>query len=208
MSPMGVQITQAYIECFQRVTCSVLLLWEALRTLMAVLDFEGPIVLIIMTLIVTFFFFDLICLRIFLQMHLCGVFMSYSKTWIVCAAVSSCFVQETSFATMYKWQTKIFVSWDLKQSLAWKVPFPFSILSFSLALVNCRNPKCLGLYFLKSVALGWSSTVPVPLTKDSTLFYPYYSYGLPCINRSDLESQKWLFFFCSHSMFLFYTAQY
>lgn len=80
--------------------------------------------------------------------------MSYSKTWIVCAAVSSCFVQETSFATMYKWQTKIFISWDLKQSLVWKVPFPpllFSILSFSLALVYCRYPKCLGLYFLKSL---------------------------------------------------------
>lgn len=85
-------------------------------------------------------------------MHLCGVFMSYSKTWIVCATVSSCFVQETSFATVYKWQTKMFISWDLKQSLVWKVPFPpllFSILSFSLALVYFRFPKCLGLYFLK-----------------------------------------------------------
>lgn len=155
MSQMGVQITQAYdpVECFQSVARFVVLLWDALRNLMAVLGFEGPIMLIIMTLIVTFDFClsFFLSLRIFLQMHLCGVFMSYSKTWIVCAAVSSCFVQETSFATMYKWQTKIFVSWDLKQSLAWKVPFPFSILSFSLALVYCRYPKCLGLYFLKSL---------------------------------------------------------
>lgn len=62
VSPMGVKITQAYdpVECFQSVAHSVVLLWDALRILMAVLGLEGPIMLIIMTLIVTFidlFFF-------------------------------------------------------------------------------------------------------------------------------------------------------
>lgn len=64
MSPMGVQITQAYdpVECFQSVARSVVLLWDALRNLMAVLGLEGPIMLIIMTLIVTFIDF---CLSFF-----------------------------------------------------------------------------------------------------------------------------------------------
>lgn len=152
-----------------------MLLWD-MRNLMAVLSFEGPIMLIIMTLIVTFIDFVFLSLRIFLQMHLCGFFMSYSKTWIVCATVSSCFVQETSFATMYKWQTKMFISWGLKQSLAWKAPFPpllFSILSFSLALVYFRFPKCLGLYFLKCL---WRLAGPLkPLClwqKIHNCFYP------------------------------------
>jgi len=67
-----------------------------------------------------------------------------------------------------------------------------------------------------SVALGWSSKAPVPLTKCSQLFYPYGSYGLPCSNRSDLDSQEYMniyIFFSSggvlessHSMFLFYTG--
>ncbi len=48
----------------------------------------------------------------------------------------------------------------------------------------------MGLYCLKSLALGWSFKACVPLTKDSPLFYPLYSYGLPCINRSDLDSKK------------------
>lgn len=43
MSPMGVKITQAYdpVECFQSVARSVVLLWDALRNLIAVLGLEG-----------------------------------------------------------------------------------------------------------------------------------------------------------------------
>lgn len=53
-----------------------------------------------------------------------------------------------------------------------------------------------------SVALGWSSEAPVPLTKYSQLFYPYGSYGLPCSNRSDLYSQEHHFF----SFFFFFQG--
>lgn len=58
-----------------------------------------------------------------------------------------------------------------------------------------------GFVFSKmSVAIGWSSEAPVPLTKYSQLFYPYGSYGLPCSNRSDLDSQEqyiYIYFFFS-----------
>lgn len=49
-----------------------------------------------------------------------------------------------------------------------------------------------------SEALGWSSKAPVPLTEDSPLFYPYSSYGLPCINKSDFYSHNYFLGVCSH----------
>lgn len=85
------------------------------------------------------------------------------------------FVQETSFAMMYKWQTNVHklrfkAIFGLESTIsATSVQYFIFLLGFGIFQIS----QVFGFVFSEmSVALGWSSEAPVPLTKDSQLSYP------------------------------------